>query len=203
MGLIQIQPPSAEPLSLADAKNVLRLDGSDTSEDVSLAIWIQSAREYAQALTGRSFITQRWRLVLDGFAGGYGSSGSDWQRAVDLEFGPVQSVDAVTYTGLDRSVTTWASTEYIVDTAGPLGRLAPRFGKVWPIAIPEPGSVQIEYTAGYGGTSSAVPACVRQWMLARLRTSYDHRGEFIAERGIKIEPMAFVDRLLDPVRVMI
>jgi uncharacterized phiE125 gp8 family phage protein len=202
MGLLQIQAPADEPLSLVDAKNVLKLDASDTSEDVPLAIWIQSAREYAQTLAGRSFITQRWRLVLDGFAGAYGSSG-DWQRAIALEFGPVQSVDTVTYLAMDRSSTTWPSTEYVLDKVGPVARLAPRFGKIWPIAIPEPGSVQIDFTAGYGDTSAAVPACVRHWMLVRLRASYDHRGEFIAERGIKLEPLPYVDRLLDPVSVRI
>lgn len=202
MGLIQLQAPASEPLSLADVKNVLRLDASDTSEDVPLAIWIQSAREFAQTYAGRSFITQQWRLVLDGFAGTYGGD-QDWLRAIDLEFGPVQSVDVVTYTALDRSTVVWPTTEYVVSTSGPVARLAPRFGKIWPIAIPEPGSVQIDYTAGYGAASSAVPACVRQWMLARLRASYDHRGEFIAERGVKVEPLQFIDRLLDPVRVII
>ena len=51
-----ITPPSVEPISLADAKQYLRVDFSD--DDMVIANIIIRAREYAEQITGRALATQ-------------------------------------------------------------------------------------------------------------------------------------------------
>jgi hypothetical protein len=61
--------------------------------------------------------------------------------------------------------------------------------------------VLIEFTAGYGDTAAAVPACARSWMLTQIGSIYEHReSNVIVARG-KIEVLPYVDRLLDPIRI--
>jgi hypothetical protein len=72
---------------------------------------------------------------------------------------------------------------------------------VWPIPLPQIGAVQINYTAGYGTTAASVPEGIRHWMLMRISTLYENREEVaILGRG-KVDPLPFVDGLLDPYRV--
>jgi uncharacterized phiE125 gp8 family phage protein len=92
--------------------------------------------------------------------------------------------------------------DYVVDPSGPLPRITPRFGKVWPIPVPQVGAVQIDYTAGYGTTPYSVPAGIRQWMLLRLTSLYENRGEAAVMARGTVNPLPWVDGLLDPYRVV-
>lgn len=58
-----IHPPQAEPLTLAEVKAHLRLDGGD--EDALLAALIRTAREHLERTTGLCLIRQTRRLYLD------------------------------------------------------------------------------------------------------------------------------------------
>ena len=89
-------------------------------------------------------------------------------------------------------------TDYQAELAGPLGRITQQFGKIWPIPLPEIGAVSVDYTAGYGSLATDVPEGIRHWILLRVGTMYENREEVaILSRG-SIEPLPFVDCLLDP-----
>ena len=131
----------------------------------------------------------------------YGVTYSHPGHAVLLERGPVLSLTSITYKALDGTTQTMPSTDYVSDLSGPLGRVTPGFGKIWPIPIPEIGAVQINYTAGYGPAATDVPEGIRHWMLVQLNTMYENREEVaILGRG-KVEALPFVDSLLDPYRI--
>ena len=208
MPLIQTTAPAIEPLTLTEAKNHLRVDADLRQDDALIAMLIGAARRYAEMYCARSFISQGWALVMDSFPG-VGMMGVPWGNpyslpgnAVLLERGPVISVDAITYTAMDGSPQTLAATEYAVDLSGPLPRITPRFGKIWPIALPQIGAVAVSYTAGYGSTAASVPDGIRHWMLMRMTTLYRNREEVaILGRG-KVDPLPYVDGLLDPYRVV-
>jgi uncharacterized phiE125 gp8 family phage protein len=208
MPLIQTTPPSAEPVDLATAKNHLRLDADLTADDALISMLIGAARRYAETYCGRSFITQQWRLVLDSFPGPsqfgvpYGKPYTLPGHAILLEKGPVQSVQSVTYTDYAGVTQTMAATDYVAELSGGLARITPVFGKIWPIPVPQIGAVQVNYTAGYGSAATDVPEGIRQWILMRLNTLYENREEVaILSRG-KVEPLPFIDGLLDPYRVV-
>jgi hypothetical protein len=67
MPLQLITPAAEEPVSLAEAKRHLRVESAD--DDALIASLISAARQAAETLTGRQFVTARWKLVLDSFPG--------------------------------------------------------------------------------------------------------------------------------------
>lgn len=171
----------------------LRMDGDFTEHDDMLSGLIVSARRQAEARANRSLITQRWRLVCDGFP-----------AVVELERGPVQSIDSVVYTdmsGVVRTITGPAAPDYAADLSGPVARLTPGFGRVWPSTLPVIGSVQINFTAGYGPDAASVPQEAKDWIKIRVATAYQFTEEMaLLERG-DLKPLPYVDYLLDSIRV--
>ena len=124
------------------------------------------------------------------------------EHALLLEHGPVQSVDSITYLDMSSVVQTMPSANYIADMAGLLTRITPRFGQIWPITLPQIGSVTVNFTAGYGTTADKVPAGLIQWMKLRIGTLCENREEVVTGRGITVTPMPFMDGLLDPYRLV-
>ena len=77
--------PAAEPISLAETKAYLRLDGA--AEDGLVTTLIAAARQHLEATMGLALIAQSWRVVLD-----------DWPAdgAVALPRAPLLSLTSVT-----------------------------------------------------------------------------------------------------------
>lgn len=204
MPLIQTSAPAVEPVTVADVKMACRI--IDDSEDSYLSLLISTARRYGETITGRSFITQGWRLTLDSFPGP-GQMGVPWGKAygipghaIVLERGPVTAVTSITYIGMDGTQQTMPPSDYTWVDSGSIARVTPVFGKIWPIPLPQIGAVQVNYTAGFGATADLVPETVRHWMLVRVATMYENREEVaILQRG-KVEALPYVDSLLDPIR---
>jgi uncharacterized phiE125 gp8 family phage protein len=63
MAAILLDPPASEPLSLAEAKNYLRVEHG--ADDALIAAMIAAARIQVESLTRRALVTQSWRIVLD------------------------------------------------------------------------------------------------------------------------------------------
>lgn len=197
--LIQTTAPSVEPVTVDEAK--LNCKEDSAVEDTLFALWIAGARQYAESFTGRSFITQGWRLVLDEFP-----------PCIELERGNVQSITSITYrdmagatqtvpfgavaNGVQRS----ADGSLVADLSGAPARIAPAFGSVWPIAVSELGAVAVNYTAGYGPTPADVPQGLRDWILMRVATLYANREESLP--GV-VTPLPHVDGLLAPYTVLL
>ena len=189
MFLQRITAPATEPVTLAEAKAHLRIDIAD--DDALITALISSARLHAEMLTARSFITTRWRLVMDGFPG----------HAIDVHKCPVVSLLSIQYLDMNGLLQTLPSTDYIADLASEPARITPVFGKIWPVSLPQIGAVTVLFDAGYG-SAEAVPEGIKSWIKLRIGSLYEHREEVaIMNRG-KIETLPFIDRMLDPYRVV-
>jgi uncharacterized phiE125 gp8 family phage protein len=183
-----VTPPAGEPVSLAEAKLHLRVDVDD--DDSLIGSLIAAARQSAETLTGRQMITARWKLVLDAFP----------CHAILLSKCPVQSVVNIQYLDMNGMSQTLPLVDYVVDTSCEPARITPIFGKTWPPTLPQIGAVTITFDAGYGA-ASAVPEGIKSWIKLRVGSLYAHREEMsILMRG-RIDPLPFVDGLLDPYRV--
>lgn len=196
MGLVQTSPPAIEPVTPDDIKLWSRV--IDTADDSMMPLLIGAARRFAESYTGRSFITQSWRLTIDGFPT------SDWViggGVLMLEKGDVQSITSITYLAMDGTTQTMPVGDYIADLSSAVPRITPVFGKIWPIAMPQIGSVSINYVAGYGATAASVPEGIRHWIQMRVATLYENREEVAILVKGKIDPLPFVDSLLDPYSV--
>ncbi|EXI92139.1 MAG: Phage gp6-like head-tail connector protein [Candidatus Accumulibacter sp. BA-94] len=205
MPLQLVTPPAAEPVSLAEAKLHLRVDFPD--EDALIASLITAARQAAETVTGRQLVTARWKLVLDSFPGPSlmgvpaGLSFSLPGHAILLPKSPVQSVFAIEYLDMAGAMQTMPPAEYTVDAACEPARVTPVFGRIWPIALPQIGAVAVTFDAGYG-TAASVPEGLKSWIKLRVGSLYAHREEVALLTRGKIEPLPFIDGLLDPYKVV-
>jgi len=164
MGLIQTAAPATEPVTLAEAKSHLRVDGTD--DDTLITELIKGARQLVEGNTGRSLITQTWRLTLDRFPRN--------DEAIRLERPPLVSVESVTYVDTNGATQTMATSDYIVDTSHVQGEVALAYDKTWPDARAQQNAVLVNYTAGYGA-ASAVPEALKAAIKLRLGDLYENR----------------------------
>ena len=88
MTLFRTVEPASEPVTLAQAKAHLRIDG--TADDDLLSDLIRAARQEVEQATGMALIEQGWRLVLDRWPA---------HGTVLLKIHPLRQVQSVTLYG--------------------------------------------------------------------------------------------------------
>jgi uncharacterized phiE125 gp8 family phage protein len=188
--LTTITGPSEEPVTLAKAKAHLRIDHDD--ENALIEDWIKSARELAEAHTGRRFVTQQVRVTLGAFP-------CDPDDIIRLPVGPVASVDSLTYTDEAGATQTLAAdVEYQawLDHNPPL--LAPPAYESWPAT--KGGALKaVTVTFTVGTAVADVPGSVATAILLTLGYWDQNRGDGTEAtndpRALGLSPGAL--RLLD------
>jgi len=190
LALRQVTPPASEPVTLTEAKTHLRQDVS--AEDALIETLIQVAREHAESVTGRAFITQTWEYAIDDFPPFYWRNHRSHihdQHAIRLPKTPVQTVDAVNYLAPDGSDQTVDPSVYRVDSVSDPTRVTEADGSHWPTTNHVTNAVRVEFTAGYGDNAEDVPAAIRQAILLMIGHWYDHR-QAVMEDNVAETPMA-------------
>lgn len=185
MSLTRITAPAAEPVSLALARLNCRVDTND--KDALFAVYIQSAREFVEGLTGKALITQTWLQKLDAFPA----------EGIKLLKPPVQAITSVVYVDAAGVQQTMASNAYVLDAAVSPGWLMPADGTTWPATDDVINAVEITFTAGYGADSTNIPAKIIRWMLNDITTAHDNPGAIDPTGKVLAMPDRYVDRLLD------
>ncbi len=166
-------------LNVADASLGAQAPTTNTTGDPMLSALIVTARQQAEQELRRALITQTLDLYLDAFPCGM------------ILLPPLQSVSAITYTDTNGNLLTLAADQYMVDSTSQPARIAPAWETVWPATREQTNAVKVRFVAGYGA-ASAVPACIKQWMLIKI-------AEF--HPGVAAKPSEFTDFLLDSERV--
>lgn len=190
-----LTPPEAEPVSLLEAKQHLKVDHDE--DDELIQSLITAAREAAESLTGRQLITAHWRYILDRFPGhGAGEASPMWIIKC-----PVQHIVSIDYLSIDGQWRKLPPTDYSLHPTREPARLAPAFGTSWPLTLPQQASVMVTLVAGYG-SPEMVPEGIKSWMKLRLGALYAHREEIAYLVKGRLDPLPFVDRLLDPFRIV-
>jgi hypothetical protein len=69
MALICTNPPVANPVSISELKQMLRLDQGDTSQDDVLMTLNVAATSWCETIAQRRFVQQSWTLMTDFFPG--------------------------------------------------------------------------------------------------------------------------------------
>jgi uncharacterized phiE125 gp8 family phage protein len=185
MALFRTVGPQAEPVSLAEAKQHLRLDHE--GEDALIEGLIRAAREEVEASCGLALLAQDWRLTLDRLP----RSG-----IVSIRRHPVVEILSVTVYGADGEASLVQPDVLTLDAASRPARL--QFAE-----IPSPrvamNGIEIDFRAGYGEAGTDVPDLLKRAILALVA----HWFEFRAAFGASQQPVAFpagYERLIAPFR---
>lgn len=187
MGLLLLEAASEAPVSLAEARAQCRIDHAD--EDALLSRLIKMATEQAEVRTGRVFVTRKFRLTLSTFP----------EDSLDVPCPPLVGVQEISYLNADGSRVVCDAGDYQVVTDELLGRVLPGWGKFWPSCRNLPGSVRVDFTAGYGAAPD-VPSSVQSWILLAVGTLYSQREAIVSGTFAQLPP-AFWDSLLDAYRI--
>lgn len=183
MTYVTVTPPAVEPLTLAEAKAHLRVDG--TAEDDYLAGLIRVARDHLERMTGLCPITRTLRLALQ-------SVPED--GAIPILKGPVQSIDRVILYDGNGLPSAFRIDPLAVERDGPPSRLA--LGSAFDRSRAENG-IEIDFTAGFGASGADVPDSLRRALLLHVALMYDHRGGLTLDQQPAAVPDGY-DRLIAP-----
>lgn len=188
MPSILLTAPAAEPLTLAEAKDFLRVEHGD--DDGIIAALITGARGHVEAETHRALITQGWRLVRDCWP--------DTGRLALLPV-PLREITAARVRKADGGVQDIDVAAFAVDAMS-----APAMLAFTPGALLVPGrraaGIEIDIVAGYGDTPADVPEALRQAIRLLVAHWYENR-RLVAAAGETAVMPATVASLLSPYKV--
>ena len=184
MTMQQVGAPAVLAVTMAEAKETLRIDADDTALDTLIGIWIRGVTAEAEHTAGCCFVNRPMRVTLDGFG-----------DAVRLA-APVFSVETVKFVDTLRAQAVLDAQDYYVDKASRPGYVVPATGKAWP-STADINAVVVDFTAGFGPDNTTVPDCARLYILARLAQQWEPS----TKNFVSTSQSQYIARLLDPIRV--
>lgn len=167
MSLTITTAPSVEPITTAQAKEYLRIDTADTSQDAVLAIQIEAVRVFVEEYLRRSLVTRTYTWEMNS---------RDMRGArIELPRPPVQSVTSLTVYdesgGSETSAVVAATNYQLIESAYLRQR-----NDGWDANRHDRAGTLV-YVAGYGDAATDVPADIRLVMLRILALWFERRGD--------------------------
>jgi uncharacterized phiE125 gp8 family phage protein len=189
----------SEPITLARAKDHLRVVGTD--EDDYISSLISTARQMAEGRLNRTIVQRRRVATFRGWGimplSGYGRTG----YPLHLLKPPVLSVDNIGYidsTGAEVMLD--ASAFYLPPVAeDEMPRVELQSTLVPVLTTTRRDAVRVYYTAGY--PVGEVPLPIVQWMLLAIGTMYANRENEVLGATVAPLPDNFSQWLLQPYKV--
>jgi uncharacterized phiE125 gp8 family phage protein len=169
MRLTLLNGPAIEPVSLAETKSWLRVDGHE--EDSLLSSLIVSARRTLEAYARRRLVTQFWRMTLDAWP----KTANKADICVAIPLTPFQRVTTIrVYDGANVAHPAPAEIYYAPPATD-------RARVTFSAAPPTPGrsvdGIEIDIVAGYGDQASDTPEPLRCALLTLIAYWYENRGD--------------------------
>lgn len=134
----QTIPPTCEPISLAQAKRQLRVDGTD--DDDFIRSLISAARNYVEYQCNTQLVLAKFVQTLDHFPCG---------TVISLNYAPLIDVESITYVDSAGDTQTLSTDVYSVLTTEKPGKIKLKYGQFWPVTRCQPDAVSITFRAGY------------------------------------------------------
>jgi len=152
--LKQLVARATQALTLAEVKLYLRVDG--TAEDAFITELIDAATEMFECYTRCSLLTQTWQQAYDEYM----------PCKVALSRGPVQAINQVRVVAQDGTITIIPNTDYTLNAGNEfLNTSSEICGHI----------VQVEYVAGFGGSTTDIPADIKQGLLSHIALMFEER----------------------------
>jgi len=177
---------STKAVSTTEVKTHLRIDSGFSDDDTYIGTLINSAQDIAEVYLNRAITTQTLSLFLDRLPfysdiklqeGIYTAPDLEYNsNFIVLPKAPVASVTHVKYYDNDNNASTFASSNYYVDTISQQGRIVLKTGSSWPTVSEtrNANAYEIKYVAGYGGASD-VPAPIKHGITMLAGHLYENR----------------------------
>lgn len=181
--LVRVTAPSALPISLAEAKAQMRVEGNDDDTIIQRLIDAAVAFVDVQGALGFAMITQTWGQWV-------GPNPS----TVMLSLGPVQSVSAIKYYDTNGDLQTATLADFNVFGTPNRITVSPKTGYAWPVTQTRDDAIKIEYVIGYGATSASVPQTVRHALMMLVAHWYENR-ETSSEKQMVNLPYGFSEMI--------
>lgn len=216
--LVRVSEPAHTPVTLAEAKNQLRIDYAD--DDNLIATLILAATRWTEDYCDRTWCHTSWELRLDSFYGPVGSPVQFGLRAdgnnIEGRQGTVPNLDVVlprppmvtagtattvivTYTpSAGAATTTLSAAQYRVDRRSTPGVCRPLYGQTWPSHLVDQNSTTVTWYAGYSNDGTSVPAAAKAAILMLVAHLWKNR-EMTTETALSEVPVG-TRALLDTLR---
>lgn len=211
-GLQLITESRILPVTLTEIKQTLRLDPESYDQDSEIIMMMNSAIKVLEDYLGRSFINKTYDLYLDhipfyhdetlkdGFS--EGPFMEQKAREIMLPKSPVSSVTYIKYYDDSDTATTFATSNYYVDTINEPARIVLRRGQTFPDSgsLRVANAYQIRFISGYGAAAKDIPETLKQALNLYISHLYENREIYteVIQRPI---PM-LIHSLLLPYRIV-
>ncbi|KQV85441.1 head-tail connector protein [Rhizobacter sp. Root1221] len=174
MNLRIVTSPTFEPVSMLEVFQHCRIDGDPEDppefEAGILPVYIQAAREHAEAHTGLVLTDAVYQLRVDAFC-----------DPLPLPVSPVGSIASLRYIDADGVEQLLDDAAYWLDDDPGAPSVRPVYGSSWPDARDDVGAIRINFQAPYVASDStaAVPASIKQAMLLMIGHWYENREQVV------------------------
>lgn len=198
-----VTAPTETPVSLAEAKEYLRVD--ETADDLRITSMIKAATLRLEAAADVKFITQTWDYFLDRFPS---NMRDDWWdgvveapisilqspcKQIEMPIGPIQSFGGLFTYDDDDTEYAFDSSNLSIDLSSGYGRVSLKTGGTWPSTVLRGvNGIRIRATVGLGVDAASVPEDIKNAILLLVAAMYEARGDvqpqIPAEALMLIEP---------------
>lgn len=162
--LKRTENPTTEPVTVEELK--LSVHISHDIQDDTLQAYLKAGRVQAEDYQRRSYMTQKWDIVLDDFP----------SSEICLLRGPVQSLESVVITDIDGDETSMDLSDFIVLTDNTPARMKLKSTASWPsVTLQDIGAIRIRYTTGFA-TKADVPDDVKHAIILFASFADDNRA---------------------------
>ena len=181
----------ANPVTLAEVQQHLRLGTLDAAEQAEVEMMISAATEVAGSFCNRPWKSVSKTEYFDRFP----SSTSGYL----LVHGDIQSITDLKYYSTEHVEAPFIHHRFI-NTAGRT-KVYPAFGHSWPTNGSDlPASISLSYT---GGDEANVPAPVKSAILLMVGDLYEHRENDVVGTIVSVTVTTTTEKLLTPYKTRI
>lgn len=193
-GLTVTTQPTAEPVSLQEVKQYLRVE--DSTDERVIRPLIETARRFCEEHIGRALMQQTITMFVDAYddtndplweGTRTGPYLNYYKNYIQLSKPPVISVSSVSTFADDDTETTMAASRYYVDSVREPARVVLRQGETFPTALRVANAIKVVYVAGYA-SAFTVPEPIRMGLMQHIAYLYEHRGDMY-DGAVPMPPM--------------
>ncbi len=174
-----VTKPTAEPVTLSEAKKQLEIASSDTSHDTHLTALIGAAREQWEHDTDSVTCFQTLRLRVGNFFDGF-----------KLLKSPIHSVTSIQYYDGNNTLQTLSASLYQLH----VDEIRLAYQVSLPSTVSRWDAWQVTYKAGYSQDGQSVPEAARAAILMLVAHYFENRDMLMAEALQTMRPYEMLVR---------